>query len=93
MADVLIQDAGASRVYRARTTQPIEVDYHDGLGRFGIEAVTDDGRTVVLYLSMIEACGVSAALRTEIASASDAIERRADCGNDYRTIGYNGRRR
>lgn len=73
MAEIVIQETHGRWPYRARLPSPVEVDYHDGLGRFGIEAVADDGRIVILYLSMIEACGLSAALRSEIAYANDVV--------------------
>lgn len=71
LAEIIVQDDGDERPYRARTRQPIEIDYHDGLGRFGIEAVAEDGRRIVLYLSVLEACGISAALRSEIGRVAD----------------------
>jgi hypothetical protein len=97
VAEIMIQDSDARRTYRARLCQPIELDYHDGIGRFGIEAVAEDGRIVLLYLSMIEACGLSAAFRSEIGAASEAIAERSrrgyNCGNAIRPIRYNSVRR
>lgn len=97
MAELMVQDSDGRRAYRARVQRTIEVDYHDRLGRFGIEAVDVNGRTVVLYLSMIEACGLSAALRSEIGAASDAIQERAErggkCGNGRASVRYNTERR
>lgn len=71
MAEIVIQKAGARRVAREWTRQPIEVDYHDRLGRFEIEAVAEDGTTVILYLSILEACGLSAGLQSEIGRLED----------------------
>jgi hypothetical protein len=92
VAEIIVQDRGA-KPYRARTQGTIEVDYHDRLGRLGIEAVAEDGRTVVLYLSLIEACGLSAGLRSEIGAASERIEERRISGNVYPVVRYNARRR
>ena len=97
MAELVLQWHRFAAGDRRRIGQPIEIDYHDGLGRFGIEAVTEDGQAVVLYLSMIEACGLSAALRAEIGAASDRIATRrnggSNSGNGMRPIRYNQRRR
>lgn len=85
MAEVILQWHRFAVGDKRQITERIEVDYHSGLGRFGIEAVTEDGQIIIVYLSMIEACGLSAALRSEIGAASDAIEGRArrgvKCGN------------
>lgn len=84
MAEIIIQQPGARRVARGRTRQPIEADYHDGMGRFGIEAVSEDGTFVILYLSIIEAIGLSASLRSEIGRLEDVATHCAPSG----TIGY-----
>lgn len=87
MAEIVIQCAGATWAYRKPTRQQIEIDYHDRLGRFGIEAVADDGRIVVLYLSLAEARGMSAALRSEITAVTDRSERPSPVATPRRLSG------